>query len=212
MKKIDGAIFDLDGTLLDSMHIWNNFAEKYLIKNGAIPTKELGEKVKVMSLYQSACYFIDEYGLNKSVEEIMEEVNDMTEHFYTDEVLPKKGVIEFLESLKSSGTKMCIATATDKHLVTAALERNNMLHYFDEIFTCTLVGHGKDEPHIYNAALDFLKTEKQNTWVFEDALYAAATAKKAGFNVAAVFDKYESEQTELKKTADIYIKSYDELI
>ena len=208
--KIKGAIFDLDGTLFDSMFIWETIGEDYLRSLGIEPREQFNEKFRDMSLYQAACYYKNEYGVSGTPEEIMDDVNKVIEHFYFDQVLPKKGVPEFLERLKLEGVKMCVATATDKHLVQAALQRSKLLNYFGEIFTCTSVGCGKDEPHIYNMSLEFLRTQKNETIIFEDALYAIKTAKNAGYIVCAVYDKYAREQETIKTLADYYLKDFTE--
>jgi HAD superfamily hydrolase (TIGR01509 family) len=176
--KITGAILDLDGTLLDSMFVWNTPGEDYLRSLGIEPHEDLNEKLENMSLYQAACYFQSEYGITATTNEIMDGINGIIEHFYRDEVLVKKGVPVFLKMLQLNGVKMCVATATDRHLVEAALKRNGILDYFTEIITCTSVVHGKDKPDIYEMALKSLSTPKKETVVFEDALYAAQTAKK----------------------------------
>ena len=111
-----------------------------------------------------------------------------------------------LEWLRGNGVKLCIATATDRNLVEGALERCGVLHYFDGLFTCSEVGHGKDEPHIFEAALRFLGTPKAETAVFDDALYAVRTAKEAGFLVAAVYDSHEKARDEVRLLSDLYLE------
>jgi len=208
--KIDGAVFDLDGTLLDSMFIWDTIGEDYLLSRKIDPRENLNQKFKNMSLYQAACYYQSEYGLQDSTDEIIDGVNRMIERLYVEVVEPKPGVPEFLVALSERGVKMCVATATDRHLVEAALFRCGLLDYFSEIFTCTSVGKGKDQADIYWAAHDFLGTPKESTWVFEDALYAVMTAKKAGFPVAGVYDKSEADTTAVRKMADVFICSFEE--
>ena len=107
--------------------------------------------------------------------------------------------------------KLCLATATDRCLVEAALERCGVLSHFGEIFTCNAVGHGKDEPHIFEAALRFLGTRKPETIVFDDALYAIRTAKEAGFPVAAVYDRHEKAQDQIRALADVYLEELTQL-
>lgn len=206
--KLDGAIFDLDGTLLDSMFIWETIGEDYLRSLGLTPQDNLRETLRDMSLYQSACYYQREYHVPGTPQEIMAGINRMIEHFYVEEVQVKPGVPQFLETLKQRGIPLCIATATDRHLVEAALERTGILPYFDALFTCTDVGHGKDEPHIFHAARNFLGTEQAHTLVLEDALYAIRTAKTAGYTVAGVFDSSEPDQETVKKLSDYYIDDY----
>jgi HAD superfamily hydrolase (TIGR01509 family) len=107
--------------------------------------------------------------------------------------------------------KLCVATATDRPLAEAALSRSGLLSYFGEIFTCGQIGRGKDEPDIYHAAHRFLNTPKPATWVFEDALYAAITAKAAGFPVVGVYDPYTDRGEAIRAVADRYIRSFAEM-
>lgn len=209
---IKGAIFDLDGTLLDSMFIWDCIGETYLRSRGLEPKERLNETFKSMSLRQAADYYKSEYGMTGTVEDIMDGVNRMIEHFYVGEVRPKEGAAELLRLFQERGIQMCIATATDRHLVEAALKHNGLLEYFSEIFTCNNVGAGKDEPAIYEEALRQLGTDKDSTLVFEDALYAVETAAKAGFRVVGVFDQSEQpREAEIKEKAERYIRSFDEI-
>ena len=205
---IKGAIFDFDGTLFDSMSVWDTAGEDYLRGLGREPEPNLQKILKPMSLYQSACYIQKEYALSLSPEEIMDGVNKVVEDFYFHTAMPKPGVPEYLEQLRQQGVKLCIATATDRYQIEAALKRCGLDSYFEEIFTCTAVGHGKDEPHIYEAALKYLGTPKHETLVFEDALHAAQTAKAAGFPVAAVYDAHEPHQAALRSLADQYLEHF----
>lgn len=209
--KIEGAIFDVDGTLLDSMPVWETLGENYLLSRGIKPHEDLKEKFKDMSLYEAACYYKTEYGIKDDTSTIMDGINGMLADFYKYEALPKAGTTDFLLELENRGVKMCVATATDSALVKSALKRSDMLRFFCKIFTCTEVGHGKDEPDIFNAALDFLCTPKNRTWVFEDALYAVNTAKSAGFNVVGIYDRFEEKGREVRGKSDIYIYSFKEM-
>lgn len=206
--KIKGAIFDLDGTLLDSMFIWDSVGEQYLRSIGICPEDDINEMIKNMSMAQGAAYIQKAYGVEKTSEEIIAGANAIVEHFYMDEVQLKDGVRELLQYLAENDVKMCIATATDQYLVEAALTRLGVREYFLEIFTCSDVGHGKDEPHIYEAACRRLGTSKEYTLVFEDAVYAIKTAKSAGFSVAGVCDASEENQENVQKISDFYITDF----
>jgi|InofroStandDraft_1065614.scaffolds.fasta_scaffold43478_2 HAD superfamily hydrolase (TIGR01509 family) len=210
--RIRGAIFDVDGTLLDSMFIWDTIGETYLRSIGYQPKENLNETFKNMSLRQAARYYQTEYGVTLSIDQIMDGVNAMLERYYRFEVPLKPGVAELLERLRQSGVKLCIATATDRHLVEAALDRCGVLSCFGEIFTCNEVGHGKDEPDIFEAALRFLGTRREETLVFDDALYAVRTAKEAGFLVAAVYDSHERSQAEVRARSDLYLEDLTQLV
>ncbi|NMP36570.1 MAG: HAD family phosphatase [Clostridiales bacterium] len=203
--KISGAIFDLDGTLLDSMHIWRNAAGGYLERHSMPVDSALWNRICAMSLRQSATMFHEEMGVSDTPEQIMNDINSSIEEFYFNVAAPKPGAKEFIEKLGNAGVKMCIASATDRYLVCAALERNGMLSYFEDVITCTMVGAGKGKPDIFLRALEVLKTPKDETFIFEDALYAIRTAKAAGFKVAAVYDRFShDEQDEIKSLADVY--------
>lgn len=208
--NIKGAIFDLDGTLMDSMFIWDTIGEEYLVSRNIQPKENLNETFKTMSLKQAAEYYQSEYGLLESTDEIMNGVNSMIEDRYANDVKIKEGVAEFLEYLKAKGVKMCIATATDVPLVQSSLKSNGISEYFSEIFTCNTVGFGKDRPDIYDRALEFLNTNKEETIIFEDALYAVLTAKKAGYKVAGIFDEHEKYIEKVKENSDIFLNSYRE--
>ena len=207
---ITGAIFDVDGTLLDSMSVWDTIGEDYLRSIGYIPRENLNEVFKDMSLQQAARYYQTEYGVTLSIAEIMDGVNSRLERFYREQARLKPGAGEFVRELSRRGVKLCIATATDRHLVEAALARCGVLEYFENILTCTAVGCGKDEPLIYREALKRLGAARPYTVVFEDALYAARTAKADGFPVAAVYDSHEKRQEELKALADIYLTDFSD--
>ncbi len=208
--KINGAIFDFDGTIMDSMYVWENVASDYLINRGLQPRAGLREKFKTLSIYQAASYYREEYAIKDSVETIVNDVNAIVEHAYFYDVLPKDGVREFLTMLAGKNVAMCIATATDKYLVEAALERCALSDYFKAVFTCSDIGKGKDSPDIYFASLGEINTKKEETVIFEDAYYAAATAKKAGFYVAGIYDKYERNVAMLTNNSDIYFNSFIE--
>lgn len=204
-----GAIFDVDGTLLDSMFIWDTIGEEYLCSIGFCPKENLNETFKNMSLLQAARYYREEYGVPYTEEEIMRGVNAKIEHYYRYDVLPKDGVCNFLQKLADRGVRMCIATATDEPLIRAALARCGIDRYFSEIFTCSNVGHGKDEPLIYREALGHLGTNRSDTVVFEDALYALETAKADGFFTAAVYDIHEKNVQKMKLLADYYMENFE---
>ncbi len=204
--KISGAIFDVDGTLLDSMPVWDCVGENYLRSIGYEPGEHLNEALQNMSLLQAARYYQREYGVTLGEDDIVKGVNAMLERNYRCEIPLKPGMEALLWRLHRAGVKLCIATATDRYLVEAALSRLGVLSYFSGMFTCSEVGHGKDEPHIFETALAFLGTEKEETVVFDDALYAIRTAKAAGFPVAAVYDSHEAGQAEVRTLTDFYLE------
>ncbi len=209
ITKLKAGIFDLDGTILNSMPVWVNLGADYLKSRNIVPPQNLRDILKPLSLAQAAEYFQREFGITDTISEIITQINTMLEHAYFYAVEEKPGVVNFLEDLKASDVKMCIATATDKCLVEAALKRLNIIDYFDFIITCQCVGAGKDRPDIYLEALKKLGTKIHETIIFEDALYAVETAKKAGFIVAGVYDpSAQTDMEKIKELCDYYIEDF----
>lgn len=205
---IKGAIFDIDGVLLDSMGIWDDLGARYLQSIGKIPEEGLNKILFSMSMEQGADYLNEHYSLNKQTDEIVKGLGRMLETFYFDEVPGKPGSKELLEYLKEQNIKMAAATSSPREHVEKALSRNGLIGFIDRIFTTGEVGVSKHSSDIYNLAADFLGTKPEETLVFEDSLYALKTAKNAGYVSIGVYDsKGESDQTGLKNTADIYLKN-----
>ena len=209
---IKGAIFDLDGTLLDSMFIWDTIGEEYLRSLGKEPHEDLKETFMTLTLEEAAEYYRENYGVTLSVQEIVDGVNSMVEQTYRTKVTLKPGIPEYLAWLKEIGVRMCVATVTDRYLVEETLERLGVRHYFSEIFTCAEVGFGKDKPVIYQKALEHLGTEKKGAYVFEDMLFALNTAKTDGFPTVGVYDRHEVHQDELKELSDYYVLDFTDPI
>ena len=205
---LKAAIFDFDGTLFDSNYVWVTAGERFFQSIGVVPGEHLQQEIRTMSLYQSACYIREEYGLSRTVQEIMEGINQTVEDAYFHEVQPKPGVIPFLHALKTAGIRMCIATATDRYQIEAALGRCKMLDFFQGILTCSEVGHGKDEPVIFRKAMECLGTDRSNTVIFEDALHAVQTAKADGFLTVGIYDPYLQEQQQLQTLCDCYLTDF----
>ena len=209
---IKGAIFDLDGTLLDSMFIWDTIGEDYLRSLGKEPHEDLKETFMTLTLEEAAEYYRKHYGVPLSVKEIVDGVNAMVEQTYRTKVTLKPGISEYLAWLKENGVRMCVATVTDKYLVEETLDRLGVRHYFSEIYTCAEVGFGKDKPVIYQKALEHLGTEKSDTYVFEDLPFALNTAKTDGFPTVGIYDRHEAHQDELKELADYYVLDFTDHI
>lgn len=202
--QIKGVIFDVDGTLLDSMAVWENVGNEFLLRRGIDPRENLAETFKTMSLSESASYYQTEYGINESEEEIIAGINELIQEAYEQTIPLKEGVREFLSRLSQEEIPMYIATATDRSLVLAALKRTKILKFFSGIITCQEAGAGKESSKIYEEAQRQLGTQKENTLVVEDAYYAAATAKAAGYQVLGVYDSFEEQQQQMKELSDYY--------
>lgn len=205
---IKGAIFDLDGTLLDSMFIWDSIAEDYLRSLGIEPRENLNKAFEGFTMTDAANYYRTHYGVTLTVDEIIDGVGALIAHKYDTEAKLKPGASEYLLFLRERGVGMCVATATDRAIAQKTLERLGALEFLEGIVTCAEVGRGKDKPDIYRAALDILGTKNEETLVFEDALFALKTAKADGFPAVGVYDRFEKRQAELARLADVYVRDF----
>ena len=209
--NITGAIFDFDGTLFDSMHVWKGYKDNFFNYLGIELTEEDKDAFKGLFLRETFLLAIERFNLKYTYEELLSKLFDYIKARYLNETGPKNDIIEFLEKLKAKGVRIGIATATGEPALEAVLEKYGMLHYFSSIYSTYTVGASKTEPKVYDVVLREIGTEKETTWVFEDALYAAKTAKSNGYNVVGIFDKSEPNQDELRELVDIYIHNYKEL-
>ena len=210
--RLQNAIFDMDGTLLDSMGMWSDLGEKFLRSRGLEPRESFWADVKPLTLMDGARYYKKAYGFTESPEELKNLMEAQIADFYQNQVLPKPGAEKFLMLLKTEGVWMYVATATDRALTEAGLKHAGIDEYFRGIVTCAEAGAGKQESAaVFERALTRLRGDKNNTIVFEDSLAAIRTAKAAGFRVAGVYEsQWEAEQAEIKNLADYYITSFEE--
>ena len=199
-------IFDADGTLLDSMFIWQELGGRYLRSLDIMPERDLAKILYPLSLEQGCLYIQKNYVPEKSIEEIREGIVRIIQDFYIDEVEVKKGVKNFLDSMREKKIPMVIATSGDRTLLNAALERNGIDEYFEAVFTCSELETNKHEPKIYLACAEFLGLEPKNIAVFEDSLFAIRTAKAAGFITFGVEDESNKfEREKIIEAADHYV-------
>lgn len=208
-----GAIFDVDGTLLDSMPIWEDVSIRYLKSLGVEAESNLSQKLERMSVEEGAAYIKEKYSLNESEEEIAKATLKIVEDFYYNEAPLKPGVREYLAKLKEEKIPILIATSSVRPHVEAALHRLGVLDFFDRIFTCSEVGEGKTCPLIYEKAGEYIGGNFRDIYVFEDAIHALETAKQAGFYTVAVYDpSAEKDWNRLRKEADVAVTDMRQLM
>ena len=207
---IEGAIFDMDGTLLDSMPWWDNLAENYLLARGKEPNPADHELFKALTLEEAADYMRKSYGLDESTERIYSGMlNAILEPYRTTMPL-KPGVARALEALADAGVRLCVATASEKELAQAALSRLGVSGLFDGIYTCPEVGVSKSAPDVFEWALRELGTPRAATVVFEDSLHAVETAHAAGFPVCAVREPANAgDEQAIRALADAWLDTFE---
>lgn len=208
-----GAIFDLDGTLLDSMGVWEQIDIRFLQKRHLRATTDYVQAVTPMGFHEAAAYTIARFGLEESADAVIAEWTEMVRSAYAQEIALKPHAKEYLRRLKQQGVKLGIATALTPDLYEAALGRNGVLSFFSAFSHLAEVRHGKGRPDVYLLAAERLSVEPRDCVVFEDIADGIRGAKAGGFRTCGVYDRYsEYEADRLRSLADRYITDFYELL
>lgn len=212
-NNIQAAIFDLDGTLVDSMWVWNQIDIDYLKGKGHEVPHNFKNEISHLSFLQTAEYVKNRFDISDPVEKILDDWNKMAFNFYANKIKLKEGVVQFLDMLKSKNIKIALATSNSTPLLEACLKNNGIYDYFDSITITDEVSRGKNFPDVYLLAAKKLNVSPENCIVFEDIIPAVKGAKAANMIVIAVRDESSiDDKDELTKLSDKYINSYLELI
>jgi HAD superfamily hydrolase (TIGR01509 family) len=208
---IKGVIFDVDGTLLDTMWIWDGIASRYIESFGKKPEDDIGDKLYSLSYGEAMKYIKDTYNIERSLEQVAADVKEMVRKFYEKESMPKKGVVELIKKLNDRGIPMAAATSNEKDYIIKAFERLGILRYFRKVVNCGEYNTTKSSPEIYMHASEDFNLPVENIAVFEDAFYAVKTAKDAGYITIGVAEPTaKKEEQEIRKYADAFINDFDE--
>ena len=208
-KDIDGVIFDVDGVLLDSMPVWHDCGIIYLKGKGIEARKDLGDILFSMTLQEGASYIKENFGLQEDLDTIGKGIMGVVEGFYFNNPKPKEGAVELLENLKANGKKLYVVSSTQSYCIKEAFRHLEVLDLFDGIISCSEEGRrSKEYPDSFFEAAEIMGTSPEKTWVIEDGLYSAKTAKEAGFKTVGVYDHVSrNDRTELESIADMYVES-----
>lgn len=213
LKDKKAVIFDLDGTLIDSMWMWESIDIEYLGRFGIPYEKDIQEQIEGMSFSETAIYFKERFHIPDTLEQMKNDWDQLAYEKYKNEVPLKKGALEFLNYLKQNGIKMGIATSNSKTLVKVVLEKHQIASYFDSVHTACEVEKGKPAPDIYLLVAKELGVKPVDCLVFEDVPQGIMAGKNAGMTTCAVEDLFSAEQRNVKKDiADYYIESYEEIL
>lgn len=205
------AIFDLDGTILDSMPIWSSLCRRFLLAHGIDEDIDLDGKLGVLSIRNALDYLIKEFNLAVDLDTACSQTWQIVGDFYRQEAEIKPGMTEILAELKKKNIPAGIITATESALVHDALKRVGLENYFaGGIISCADAQTSKRSPEVFFTMCRKFGTTPEETIVFEDALYAAKTAKNAGFSLATVHDPSEKNPAQLAQIADYYCQSWEE--
>lgn len=213
IKDFDGIIFDLDGTFIDSMGVWNDVDSEFFKRRGIIMPDDYKEAIKTMHFASAAKYTKERFNLPDSEESIIEEWHGLCIEQYRTTVKLKSGAGEFIKLCKKHGLKTSYATASDDALCEAVLGNNGVIQYFDSKTYVHEVGNDKSEPDVYLCAAKKIGAVPEKCLVVEDILMGVKSAKRAGFTVIAMFDETShNDWEEMCKIADKGITSFEELM
>lgn len=209
LSGIKACIFDMDGTLVDSLGMWSDIDRRFFARYGMDTPADYEKKINHMSFLEMAQFTKEEYQIPDSVETIMELWTEWSKEEYESEIQAKPGAQELLQFLNEQGIPLSLATTNRKELYEPCLRRNHLYSYFDHIMNVNEINSAKSEPKIYQLLAAKMNVKSEETLVFEDILIAVNTAHQAGFKVAAVYDKRnERDQQKIKTLSDFYFKSF----
>lgn len=213
LKDIKGIIFDLDGTMIDSMWMWRDIDIEFLAARKLPFSEQLQLDIEGMSFRETADYFVNTYSLSETQEELMAIWIEMAKDKYMHHVPVKPGLMQFLEEMKAHGIKMGIATSNARELLDAAANAHGIYEYMDAVVTANEVAHGKPAPDVFLAAAKKIGIDPQFCLVFEDIPQGIRAGKAAGMRVCAIADDYsEGLREEKRLLADFYIDSYTQIL
>lgn len=210
LKDIEAVIFDIDGTLIDSMWVWTEIDDLFLEKYGLTEPENFHEGMEGMSYSETAQYFLDLFpSLTQTREELEQEWFDMAYEIYTNKILLKPGAFEFIQEMHKNGIRLGIATSNNRELAEGTLANNRVLGYFSSIWTSCEAKAGKPNPAVYLRVAEELNVAPEKCLVFEDVPMGILAGKNAGMKVCAVDDWFSKPQEEKKRElADYYIQDY----
>lgn len=207
------VIFDMDGTLIDSIWVWAQVDFDYLGRLGIELPEDLRRNIEGLSFPETAVYFKNRFNISDSIDVIMKDWKDMVRDYYHNVIVLKKGVIEYLDFLRSKGVKIGIATSNSMDLTVAVLKRNGVLEYFDEIVTTDQVPRDKSFPDVFLETSKRLGVSPSECVVFEDTYCAVLGAKAANMTVAGIYDiNGTSSYKELESICDYMYEGFDKII
>ena len=210
--NINGAIFDCDGTIVDSMGMWFSLLPDTLEEFGVVGVGDLLDSLESMSLDDELYYLEDKFDISNGNHEFVDRFYQKLRHEYKHNIKPFEGVDKLLDELYQEGIPMVVASSTTPFEVRLCLEANGLLKYFNDVIYAGNIGRGKDYPDVYYYALGRLNTSKKNTLVFEDAPCGVKTSYAHGFNTVCVHNDHDGrDASELNDHCVLLTEGYSNL-
>lgn len=207
----DFLIFDFDGTLVDSMFYWDESTFYFMKQYGIVPPDNINQMIKEMSIQECCEYFRKQYGIEQTPREMFAKANEYMFEKYNTVVPLKDNARAALDAFRAHGCRMCVATATDREIMSGAFKRLGLNEYFEFIITCGEIGVSKMKPDIYHYCADKFGAKPHDIAVFEDMPHCAVTAKKAGYYTVGVYDRHAAElEQEMRGICDIFLDDWND--
>ena len=204
-----GAIFDMDGTLIDSLTfwgpMWKRIGREYMGVADFLPDEAVDKEIRTMVYTDAMAYIHRHYRLSVGLREFLTFATDALADFYREVATVKPGAVDLLAHLRAAGVRLTLASATDGALVRLALSHHGLLPYFEAILSCSDIGVGKDRPDIYHLAARGMGLAPAEIAVFEDSCVALETAKRAGFETVGIYDRHNADQKRVAAASDHYL-------
>lgn len=213
LQNIDAIIFDVDGTIADSMWMWKQIDIEYLGRFGIELPKDLQKNIEGMSFRETAIYFKEHFHIPDDIETMMNDWNEMAAHKYRYEIPLKKGALDFFKICMKKNMPLGIATSNSRELLEYFLEAHGLKKYFKAIVTGSDGLNGKPAPDMYLEVAKRLEVKPSKCLVFEDIIPGILAGKNAGMKVCAIEDKYSQDVIEEKiEKADYFINSFEDIL
>lgn len=209
----DAVLFDLDGTIIDSMWVWRQIDIDYFGAKGKNFPEDYQDKIEGMSVYETACFTKNTYGIDDSIEEMLNTWDEMAYEHYANDIPLKEGAYDFIEFLHSKGKKLGIVTSNSSKLCSLVLKKHKVEEFFGVVITSEENLAGKPAPDVYLKAADLLAIKYEKCLVFEDLCNGIRAGKAAGMFTVAIRDDYSEKNWEEKvKLSDKHINDYKEIL
>lgn len=207
-----GAVFDCDGTLLDSMEAWHIVQSDLAKRAGIVSTDELTVELGPMTIPEAGAHLHAKYGVGVDADDVVSMIDEGMLEYYRNHAEPRPGALGFVEALNELGVSCSVASSSPQSYLQAGLARAGFTPYLDAIVSVDDVGASKRDPAVFNQACKLMGTRIDETWGFEDSLYALLTLKRAGYKTVGIYDSdLAGTFDQLAEVADVAVRAFDEL-